>query len=195
MPAVRRPGVFCVEGDWSSKLTDRSSVQPLLRALEGLNVVKVIHRSAGTRTELEHLLKRWVQKQYDDYMLGYLAFHGSPGLVHLGRDSVSLEELGELLEGACTGRVLHFGSCSVLKSAETSLKAFLHQTGARAVCGYTKDVDWLQSAAFDLLLISELVRSQHLGYAARRVKNTYPDLASVLGFRLVTVGGQHPDEN
>ncbi len=141
---ARRPGVFCLQGEWGP-LTDRSSMEPLLRALEGLDLVRVVHKDVATVAELNYHLTRWSQRKYSDYLLGYLAFHGRPSEIQVGQEVVSLDELGNLLADRCTGRILHFGSCSVLRVDEASLKAFLRRTGARAVCGYTKDVDWLQA--------------------------------------------------
>ena len=189
---ARRPGVFCVEGDWSTRLQDRSSMQSLLGCLEDADVIDAVYRRASTATELHALLDRWTQKQHAGLVVGYLAFHGAPGEIRVGRERVTLSDLGERLADRCSGRVVHFGACSVLDVETDQLKEFLRRTGARAVCGYTKDVDWLQSAAFDFLLLNELTRSQHLGHALRRLEREYGVLPETLGFGLVTPHGKEP---
>jgi hypothetical protein len=183
MPARRKPGVFCLEGNWSPKLTDRSSVRPLLEALEDLGHIKFSHRDVATVGELEHYLKKWIQAGYADYKLLHLAFHGGPGGIWIGQKQVDLQELAEVLRGSCTDRIIYFGSCSTLKISSAELDAFQRPTRAKAVCGYRARVDWLESAAFELLLISALVDG-HRRIDARfnELRRTYPDLVKRLKF-------------
>ena len=70
-------GVFCLEGAWDEEdLTDRSSVRPVLDVLERLRCIDFVHRDIGTRAELEHYLRRWIEEDLA-YRLLFLAFHGS----------------------------------------------------------------------------------------------------------------------
>lgn len=39
--------------------------------------------------------ENWRQKQYQDYEVLYLASHGSPGAIHLGRTSIGFDELAD----------------------------------------------------------------------------------------------------
>jgi len=153
---VAKFGVFCLEGEWSSSLTDRSSVRPLLELLHTRGTIKYIHRDVATVDELDHLAARWPQKQYSDYRLGYFAFHGSEGRINVGRHSVDLDHLGALLADRLTDKIVYFGSCSTAGIGEDALRQFKKTTRARAVCGYTEDVDWLEAAAFELLLIDSV---------------------------------------
>jgi len=149
-------GIFCLEGDWSNNLTDKSSVKPVLDLLENVNGTNVIHRNVGTKEELSYYSSKWIQKKYDKFQVGYFAFHGEPGTLKLGGASVAIEEIGELLEGKCAGKIIYFGSCSVLSIPEDRLNEFKKITKAKSVCGYNKDVDWIMSSAFDLLLFDAL---------------------------------------
>src|SRR3954471_276534 len=108
--------VFCLEGEWQSRLRDRSSVLPMLELLERLRVLDFVHRDVGTPAELEHYLARWLQDtSVKDFYVLYLAFHGSPaGLDAGGDDLFSLARLAAVLEGECADCVIHLGSCSVL---------------------------------------------------------------------------------
>lgn len=88
-----RTGIFCVEGGWSNRLTDNDSVLPLLTFIRGNGEVPFIHRYVETVDALELLLGKWSQKQYARYSLGYLGFHGSPGVLHLSRQKVTIDQL------------------------------------------------------------------------------------------------------
>lgn len=88
-------------------MKDRSSIVHVLRLLENLQEVSVIHRDVGTRQELDFYAKRWTQKQYDNYKLGYLAFHGEPGCLWVGQERVALHDVAKTLARKCTGRVIY----------------------------------------------------------------------------------------
>src|ERR671910_815721 len=68
--------VFCLEGDWDGELTSRSSVRPMLELLEGLKRIEYVHKDVGTRAELRHYLRRWLDHDpsVSDYGTLYLAF-------------------------------------------------------------------------------------------------------------------------
>ena len=58
-----------------------------------------------------------------------------------------------------------------------------------AVCGFLKELDWLKSTAFDLLLF-EIIQRYEISLRGipafyREVKRSYPQLQKELGFRLV----------
>jgi hypothetical protein len=179
------PGVFCIEGGWSRHLADRSSVRPLLELLENQGCVTFIHRDAGTPGEFEFYLNKWVQRGYDRYALAYFAFHGDPGGLWIGRYWYTLEKLAELLRGRCAGLVLYFGSCSTLDIDDDELAWFRRVTKARAVCGYNADVDWLESAAFELLLIQAVTRYKRINAGFEWLERSYGDLVDRLELRYV----------
>lgn len=187
LPAVARrvpPGVFCLEGPWSSRLTDRSTVRPLLELLDNLGLIRFIHRDAATLEEFSQHLRRWLQRQYQAYGLGWLAFHGDPGGIYVGRRFVTLEQIAGIAGPRCARRILFFGSCGTLEVSEPRLRSFLQATRARAVCGYTEqEVGWLESAAFELNLIEALTRYQRIDAGFRWLRKHHGYAWRRLGFR------------
>jgi len=156
-------GVFCLEGDWHSDFGRRSSVKPILDLLDQNDTRRVphIYRDVGTSEELDFYLAKWVQKQYSRYKILYLGFHGVPRAILVGDQRKAggvreLPSLAELLRGKCKGRLIFFSSCSVMNQDKRHLKSFLRSTGAAAMCGYSSDVDWMKSAAFELIAIREM---------------------------------------
>lgn len=185
MPRRAVPGIFCVEGGWSSNLRDEASVKPLLDFLEQSNKIRHIHRSAGSVDAMVDLVRKWPQKQYSRYPLGYFGFHGSEGTLHLGRRRIDLETLGETLAGACRRKTIYFGSCAVLNIPKARIEKFRRLTQARAVIGYTKDVDWFASAAFHLVLFEALTDFKRIDAVERWLRREYPGLVRKLGFKMV----------
>jgi hypothetical protein len=190
MSAAKRRGIFCLEGPWSSKLTDRSSVRPLLEVVDNHVESRFIFRDVSTREEAQRLLRQWTQKQYADYPFGILAFHGHPGGIEIGHKSVSLEELGEMLAGRCARRLIHFDSCGVLNVPAREIQAFRLKTKATAVSGFSRRVDWLESAAFTLNLLDALVEGGRISTALTRMKSEHEGAVRKLGFRAVWASGR-----
>lgn len=181
---TRPPAIFCIEGEWSPNLADPRSVRPLLETLKSVGKIDFIHRSAITADAFRAIAGRWSQKQYEKYTVGYFALHGSPGAIHLGRENFSLEELGELLAGKCQGRTLYFGACSTLEVEEARLEAFRRTTGGRVVIGYSAEIDWLESAAFDLLLLEAISHYRRADALESWLRGRHGQFADRLGLRI-----------
>jgi hypothetical protein len=190
-------GVFCLEGDWEKDLKSKTSMGPVLELLEKSSYPSVpfIRRDVATLTEFDYYLGRWRLKKYDRYPILYLGFHGNPGALRVGygrRKGVDLAWLEERLEGACKRRIIHFGSCGTLDIHGNRIRSFLERTGALAVCGYKSDVDWMLSAAFEIVLFYELqyntLTRQGMAAVKRRVEAQASHLARSLEFRMVIAG-------
>lgn len=178
-------GVFCVEGDWSSDLTDRASVRDMLEMLESVDGVPFIHEHVSDSEDaLMRALRKWRQKQYASYSIGYFAFHGKPGKILLGRHPVPLKSIATELEGACEGRILYFGSCSVLQIPADEIEAFRDTTKADAIIGFDRDVSWLASAALDLILLETLALNPDEAKVEKWLRKEYGTLARHLGLRM-----------
>lgn len=181
-----RKGVFCLEGEWDSDMRKRSSVEPLLQLIRSEQGHPYIFRDVGTLEELHFFLRRWLQ--YRSYRILYLAFHGKPQKICLGDKEVDLDSLESELSGCCKDRVIVFASCSTLDLHGNRLNGFLKATGALAVCGYCKDVPWMESAVFELLLLSTMLSlsTSRRGLRAMedKIHSQCPGLAKRLGFRM-----------
>jgi hypothetical protein len=167
----RWANVFCLEGLWDEEeFADRTSVLPLLEFLERSGIIDFVHRDVATRAELKWHLDRWLNQDNDFWTL-YLGFHGSSGCLYLSpAESVTLDELAVDLAARLTDCVLYLGSCSVVADGR-GVGSFIDQTGARAVIGYRKDVDWLQSSAMDLFVLGTLAYYARAGTALKTLEN------------------------
>ncbi len=154
----------------------------------------LIHRDVATRAELDYYVGKWLKPRYARFPLAYFAFHGERGAVRLGRDSVTLGELAALLNGSATERIVYFGSCSTLAASDEELQSFCRVSGARAVVGYVKDIDWLESAAFDFILLPQLLSSVRLGPLYNRLARDHGRFVSGLGLRIATANWATPQK-
>jgi hypothetical protein len=189
-------GIYCIEGDWWGKPHRQSSVQPMLELLSKWDFCPVpyVCRDVATRDEFDYYLKQCTQKKFARFPIIYFAFHGAKGEVHIGdarkSDSkVDIQEIAETLEGRCAGKVLYFGCCDTLRIHGNELKGILKRTGAKAVCGYTCEVDWLESTAFDTMLLGQFqcnaITSSGLRAVQSRIRKIAKTLVDRLEFRMV----------
>jgi hypothetical protein len=196
--AHEKKGIFCLEGEWSADLKKTSTVRPILELMsqETFNRVPYIHRDVATEGELAFYLSKWTLRKYDGYPILYLAIHGDPGLIYVGhrrgRRAVHLERLAELLRDKCRGRIIVFASCGTLRVNVRTLRLFLKETGAVAICGYRVDVGWIDATAFELLLLAAMQENAFTASGARamlrRVKRQTPHLMRELNFRMLIRG-------
>jgi hypothetical protein len=185
---VKKPGgVFCVEGQWEEDLTERGSVLPTLELLERLGSLRFIHRDTATAEELHYYLDTWLSAKYKDYKVGFFALHGQPSQLCLTeKTTVELDEIAAWMSGRCTGRSLYFGSCSVLRTSDHVLREFLHETKATMLCGFTKTIEWVESAAFETIVLNALVNGGRIDSVERLVRSArWSALADHLGFRVI----------
>jgi hypothetical protein len=188
-------GVFCLEGDWWSDLKRPSSVEPLLQIIDQQLSLKRPHirRDIGTVEEFWFYIDKWTQKRYRGYPLLYLGFHGEQGVLQIGpgkrfSNQVTLDDLAERLRGKCHRRLIHLGACLALGVDTRRIRRLLRETGALAVSGYSKEVVWMESAAFELLVLTEMqywtLTIQGAIAMRQRIREAAPGLARRLGFRM-----------
>jgi hypothetical protein len=178
-------GVFCLEGDWGA-LTDRTSVRLGLDMLMTVRRGRLIHRNAATLEEFEHYVNRWATAQYNGFPVAYFSFHGAPGTLSFARGDVSLDDIARAIKRPLTGRILYFASCSTLDLPAAELKRFVRQTGVAAIVGYTTDVGWEESAAFDFTLLPGLLGGTPLKTTYEQLAERHPYFVDGLGLRIAT---------
>ena len=168
----RKYGVLCLETVWG--LTDgldesaSPEARPLLELLAKVAGMPYVYRDVSTPAEADYCLGRWVGRDTSeaDYRMGnlgilYLGFHGSAGALSFddGNDR-RLDTLAQSLQDGmydCSGAVIHFAACSVLR-AKRQVADFKEAVGAAAVSGYTRQTDFVMSWAFEFMFLERLSR-------------------------------------
>ena len=124
--------VFCLEGEMSPDLRDKSSVHAALIFLQQNFGIRFIFKTVCSKGNLRHYINQWGKKKYAHYSICYLSFHGEKGCIELGDKLVYLDELARMLKGKCRNKIIHFGSCSTLKIDKKELEVFLKKGQSRA---------------------------------------------------------------
>lgn len=163
------PGVpnklVCLEAYWDDQLFAPKTVKPFLDALNQLIrfPLLIAHRYVESIKGLKYYTQYpdgllWKDALSWNTPLFYLAFHGRPGTIGTVLDRIGPELLCEAFQqygGYDT--LIYFGSCSVFKGSKgrTFAKEFLKASGVRAIIGYDRDVEWMQSMIIDMLFIQK----------------------------------------
>ena len=172
--------IVCLESLWNEAIESRLSMQPIADVIAKTYGIEVVYLSCNTRSEFEFNLKL-VQKTNFDIL--YLAFHGESDAIELPDEtSLSLTDLAAILKKRFAGWIVYFGSCGTCDVEEERLAWFRRETGVVAVMGYTQTVDWIESAALDMIVLAWLQEYKDLSAMMKRINQDYPDLVERLGF-------------
>jgi hypothetical protein len=176
--------IACLESLWNTDLEDRWSVRPILEVVANIQDLKLAHLSCNTKPEFVYNLRMLSKRR--SYGILYLAFHGAPGQLYLADDtSVSLEGLQDYMATRFSDWIIHFGCCSTLRVASERLQSFVATTQVKMILGYTKDIDWIESSAMDLLIFQALQQYIDLHACWRYLQKSYPDLVARTGLNVL----------
>ena len=144
-------GIYCIEGVWPERY--ETSAKPVLELLGDYHEIPTVHRIATSEKQFKSRLHQWVNADWSLAIL-YLWYHGSPESISpAGDDSVTLEEIEDILAGRCSKCLIHFGSCKTLQLDPKRVGRFLERTGAVAVSGYTEKVGWIEPITLEILYL------------------------------------------
>jgi hypothetical protein len=174
--------ILCLEGEWLEDIRRELSVEPLLKLLRLRGEIEYIHRRCGTVAEFEYYLRQ--KRFFRGCRVVYLAFHGSRGRLNLSaNEALTLARVAEAAAGAFRGRLVYFGSCRTLENVDEQLQAFLRATGAVAVAGYTTDVNWVESSAFELMFLYWAAYYKQPAAVLKKLARSYAELSAKVGFK------------
>lgn len=173
--------IYCLEGNWNTNPNSNQSIKPILELLKTTCGIRYIHIKCDTKAELLKYLRQFTFKRYKNYQILYIAFHGKTNRICTGKEYTSLTEFGEVLENSLEGRIIHFGSCSTLKTSNKHIQNFLYTTNADSISGYSKSIDFIDSTALDLLYFKLLQSYKHCTKAQSELLKQNPELNNNLG--------------
>lgn len=178
--------IFCLEGDWESDLREKSSVQSALKLLEANLVIDTIYKSCCTYEEFCSRLHTLLndKRSYKKYTIIYLAFHGRKNKIQIGDEDYSLDQIGHEFENQLSDRIIHFGSCKTLFIEEDKAREFLKKTGALALSGYARNIDFISSTVFDILYFEMCQNYVEIDAIERNMLKNYGGLCEELDFKI-----------
>ncbi len=195
--------LVCLEGDWNNdELFDRTTVQPFLDCLAQLGgplgSLAVAHRHVEGVESLLRLTTStlWKDSAVWDCPVYYLAFHGRKGRLSFAHNEAGVGVLRKAFDGfGAYPHLLYFGACSTLggESGRRLAASLLEHAGSRAIVGYTREVDWLDSMVVDLIFLRRFYADPAPWKNMRRLYEDFlraMPLAVELGFTLFLPEGE-----
>jgi hypothetical protein len=151
---AHKKNIVCLESLWDHDMENRLTVLPVLELTSKISGTKSILLTCNTVEEFSHNLK--MLKRKSGYGILYFAFHGFPGGFLIDGSPVELEAVAELMGKGFSKWVVYFGSCETTKTRRWRISDFMARTGVSMVLGYKRWVDWVESAALDLMLLNRM---------------------------------------
>ena len=176
--------IFCLEGNWNRHPNSNQSIKPILDLLYTFSKVRYIYRKCPTKDEFIKGLQTFTQKRYSNYTVLYIAYHGHKNRICFGNEYITLKEIANVLESKLNGKIVHFGSCSTLNTTEKNITDFITRTGCSFISGSHKDVEYLDSSAFELLYCEIIQRYDSFKKIKSNMAKRYPILIENLRFTL-----------
>lgn len=189
--------LVCLEAYWDDQLFVQKTVKPFFDAMNQLMrfPLLIAHRYVESAKGLKYYTQYpdgllWKDPFSWNTPLFYMAFHGRPGTIGTILDKIGPNLLCDAFQkygGYDT--MVYFGSCSVFKGEKGREFAsdFLKASGVRAIIGYDRDVDWIQSMIIDLLFIQKFYNHpdpwNHLDKIHREICSEYSP-TSQIGYKL-----------
>ena len=181
----KKKNIFCIEGNWGNSHRDKRSISAALEFLKVNLGIDPIRKDCSTPEQFNRYLQDSLKRVYKTYGIIYLAFHGSPGKLHIGnRNKIDFDSIAETLNGEAKDKIIHFGSCSTLHIPGRALTSFRKKTGAIVVSGYTTDVDFIESTVLDILYFRICQNYNRIPLIDRDMKAYYGKLVRELGFKM-----------
>ena len=92
---------------------------------------------------------------------------------------------GDMLQDSCQDKIIHFGSCKTLDTDSKSIHKFLEHTGALGVCGFETEINFVESSAFDLILIEMFQQYKDIAMLDKNLRKNYRSFVKRLQFKLI----------
>ena len=176
-----KKNIACVEALWDGNIESRLSVVPLLELASRVDDVRFSYLTCNTEEELKYNLGKLKNRR--GYGILYLSCHGRPGELVLDQAAVDVEKLSQYMGDGFANWVVHFGSCATINIPQARISRFITVTEVSMVVGYKTDVDWIDSAAVDLLLFDRLQEYRDMHRFWVQFKRRYRDVIGVTGLR------------
>ena len=173
--------IFALEGEWSSRLNNPTTIKSALQFLEETEDIEFIYRRTSVIDSLEYYLTRLAK--YTSYSVVYFAFHGSKSLIELEDKSITLKKIATILGNSLKDKHVLFGSCKTAVD-QKALKDFKKETGAMTVSDFSKNIDFFEGTMIDMALLKK-VYHQKKPKNIKTLPRQFNSLVEMTGFVLV----------
>ena len=148
----------------------------MLELLRTFSSIKYIYHKCDTKEEFFYRLQQFTTRTYKNYTILYLAFHGRTNRIIIENQYITLKEITTALKGRLANKIVHFGSCSTLRTSQKNIQNFITTTNCQFISGYCKDVDYIDACAFELLYFDLLQKYKSVRKIDSELFQLFPQL-------------------
>ncbi len=180
--------IFCIESEFDDDLKYESTSKFMLEQMQNIygNKLKFIYRKCATKTELKHYLKKMSLKKYTEYSIIYFCLHGDSNKIFLDNEEIDLIELAEICgPKTLADKIIHFGSCETIKIKKSQLVEFIKKTNSLAVSGFTKEVEYVEGLAMEMLFFNWCQGFKDTKSLENKMNKNYSGLIKQTGFEII----------
>jgi hypothetical protein len=143
--------ILVLESPWDDTSVESASVWPLVKEFARARNIRAHHQTFLDKSSFLHWVKVFNDEKLSDPKLLYVAAHGNNARISGLQKSINKSTITTALSNAPNIDFVHFGSC--LYGSEKNLTALLTAAShLKWAAGYDKQVDWVDSTLFDILL-------------------------------------------
>lgn len=198
-------GIFCIEGEWEDdedheegqEGSNQSSVRAVLELMQNYKTeIETQYWTTVTKDSFMELLRMASDDRRKNFPIIYITLHGDRNGVYAGADEesfVTLKDMEKWSEDRVlttkplfNRKIVFFASCGTVTTVRTRMENFVKRTGALAVCGYSRYVDWMDATLLEASVLAELqrvdMRKTSMKKAFKTLEMKQPVLTEKLGF-------------
>ena len=174
--------VACLESFWTYAVENRLSLAPILELLSKRNGTRSVLLTCNTIDELKFNLD--IVQHMKGYRILLLGFHGYSGGIYMPDLAIEMEALATFMGKGFRDWIVFFDSCRTMTVEKDRILKFIETTEVLMVMGYKNEVDWLEGAAVDLLVLNGLQYYKEMPRFWSRFKKVYGNLVKITGLEV-----------
>ena len=178
--------IFCLEAVDDIETAALTDVVEKLGQLALKYGIDSIYKTCDTIEGLEESLNalRYDDHHFKNYEIIYLVVPGEANNICINDYYYGLEEIAEVFEGRLKGKILHFANAKVLDLSADEAQYFLGVTGARAISGYGRMAEPMNSSLLDNLFFKLWEEDDDVTAVVEELHRQQNLLCQLLDFRL-----------
>jgi len=152
--------ILVLESIWDSTTVKSKSVWPFVSEFANVNGINAYHQVFTDKDSFCHWIKLFDKERATKPKLLYIATHGNIARISGLNHEINFNTILSEIRKTKTIQYVHFGTCYI--GNPENLKLLLEKSKkVTMVSGYNKEVDWIDSTLFDIMLWGRIISREN----------------------------------
>ena len=143
--------ILVLESPWDNSSVESTSVWPFVSEFARARCIRAYHQAFLDKSSFIHWVESYNNEKLAKPKLLYIAAHGNGGRVSGLKKTINKKTIISVIQKSENIDFVHFGSC-LFGSEQNLHDLLLAAKHIKWAAGYDKEVDWVDSTLFDILL-------------------------------------------